>query len=206
MGSDRKHWDDIFSNTGDPELGWYEETAAETFKLLTLIPDLKQAKLFVPGAGTSVLVEELLPKCAKIIVNDISCEALRRVKERLQDKSGKIDWLCQDIAQPLPGTLPKVDIWIDRAVLHFLLDEGDINGYFENVRSLVNPGGHAVFMEFSKSGAPKCAGLTLHRYSVAELAEKLGPEFRLVSHFDHAYINPYGAPRPYIYTLFNKRG
>lgn len=205
MRSNCKHWDAIFSGTEDPELGWYEKNPAQTLKLLKLVPDLKKASVFIPGAGTSVLIEKLFPKCAKIIVNDISPEALSRVKKRVNDKKGKIEYLCQDISRPLPRALGKVDIWIDRAVLHFLRDKKDISGYFKNVRSFLKPGGHAIFSEFSKTGAPKCAGLPLHRYSVAELSGKLGKSFKLVSHFDYTFINPNGDPRPYIYTLFKKK-
>jgi hypothetical protein len=51
---------------------------------------------------------------------------------------------------------------------------------------------------------PALAGLTLHRYSIEELSERLGSSFTLISHFDHIYINPYGDPRPYIYALFKR--
>ena len=62
-----------------------------------------------------------------------------------------------------------------------------------------------MFAEFSKTGAPKCAGLTLHRYSIEELSGNLDPSFKLVSDFEYTYINPFGDPRPYIYALY-KRG
>ena len=62
----------------------------------------------------------------------------------------------------------------------------------------------AIFAEFPPHGAPKCAGLELHRYSVEELTQRLGPGFALVDHFDHTYINPAGDPRPYIYALFKR--
>ena len=204
MKTNCKHWDAIFSGTEDQDLGWYEKNASQTLKLLKLVPGLKKARVFIPGAGTSVLIEELLLKCAEITVNDISAEALSRVKKRVNDKKGKIDFLCRDISRPLPRTLPKADIWIDRAVLHFLRDKDAINGYFRNVRSFLKPCGYAIFLEFSKTGASKCAGLPLHRYSVAELSKKLGPSFELISHFDYTFINPNGDPRPYIYTLFRK--
>lgn len=101
-------------------------------------------------------------------------------------------------------TKPAVDIWIDRAVLHFLTDASDIKGYFENVKSTLKTASHAIFAEFSKTGAPKCAGLSLHRYSIEELSEKLGASFKLISHFDHTYINPNGEPKPYIYALYKR--
>jgi len=185
--SSSKHWDKIFSGTEDSKLGWYEKDASKTLELLKHIPKWKNSTVFLPGAGTSVLIEELLPKGVKLVLNDISVEALNRVKSRLGDKYKEINWLCQDIAQPIQDSIPGVDIWIDRAVLHFLTDEDDIDGYFKNVKSILKVGGYAIFAEFSKTGAPKCAGLTLHRYSIEELSEKLGSSFKLISHFDHIY-------------------
>lgn len=204
MKSSGKHWDAIFSGTEDPKLGWYEKDAFQTLELLNHIPKWENSTIFLPGVGTSVLIEELLSKGVKLVLNDISIEALNRVKGRLGDERKDIIWLCQDIAQPIKDAIPDVDIWIDRAVLHFLTDEDDIKGYFENVKSILEVGGYAIFSEFSKTGAPKCAGLILHRYSVEELSERLGTEFELITHYDYNYINPWGDPRPYIYTLYKR--
>lgn len=199
-----KHWDKIFCTTEDAKLGWYEKDASQTLELLDHIPKWENSTVFLPGAGTSVLIEELLSKGIKLVLNDISIEALNRVKSKLGDECKDIIWLCQDISQPIKDVMPDVDIWIDRAVLHFLTDEDDIKGYFENVKSTLKIDGYAIFSEFSKTGAPKCAGLTLHRYSVEELSERLGTEFKLITHYDHNYINPWGDPRPYIYTLYKR--
>ncbi len=205
MKSSSKHWDAVFSGAEDSKLGWYEKDASQTFKLLNHIHEWEGSTVFIPGAGTSVLIEELLNKGVRLVLNDISAEALKRVKHRLGDKCEGIKWLCQDISEPIGDTVPDVDIWIDRAVLHFLRDEDDIKGYFENVRSALKTGGYAMFAEFSKTGATECAGLTLHRYSVEELSERLGPSFELISHFDHVYINPYDEPRPYVYALYRRK-
>ena len=204
MNSNSEHWDNIFSKTEDAKLGWYEKDTSQTFKLLDDIPDWEKATVFLPGAGTSILTEDLIPRVSKLILNDISIEALNRVRQRLNEGSEKIVWLCQDIAQPIKEPMPEVDIWIDRAVLHFLTNENDIKGYFENLKSTLRIGGHTIFAEFSLTGAPKCAGLTLHRYSIDELSTNLGSSFKIVSHFDYTYINPFGDPRPYIYALFKR--
>lgn len=128
MKSSSKHWDDIFSNTDDAKLGWYEKDASQTLELLNHIPKWRNSNVFLSGAGTSVLIEELLHKVTKLVVNDISIEALTRVKNRLKNESKGIIWLCQDVAHPIKDAIPSVDIWIDRAVLHFLTDEDDIKG------------------------------------------------------------------------------
>ena len=206
MKSSSEHWNTIFSETEEEKLGWYEKNASQTLKLLNQIPEWQKSAVFLPGAGTSILIEELFSSGAKLVLNDISIEALNQVKSKLSDDGRKTDYLCQDIAQPIQTKIPAIDIWIDRAVLHFLTDEDDIEGYFKNVKSTLKIGGYAIFAEFSKKGAPKCAGLALHRYSIEELSEKLGPSFKLMSHFDHIYMNPNGDPRPYVYVLYKREG
>jgi len=183
-------------------MGWYENDPAQTLRLLNQIPGWKNSTLFLSGAGTSVLIEVLLDAGAKLVLNDISQPALDHVRERMGKQAAAIEWICQDIAQPLGNTAPPIDVWIDRAVLHFLTEEDDIQGYFKNVVAKVKVGGHALFAEFPPHGVPKCAGLDLHRYSVEELSERLGPGYSLIEHFDHTHINPAGDPRPYIYALF----
>jgi len=204
MTSKRQHWNTIFSSTERTRLGWYEEDAVQTLGLLDTIPDRAASTIFIPGAGTSILIDQLLAKGAKLILNDISSEALNQTKARLQDSAHKITWLCQDIALPIIEPLPTINIWIDRAVLHFLTTENDIGGYFDNVRSQLKVGGYALFAEFSKKGARKCAGLEVHRYSVDELTQRLGTSFELVSQIEHNYVNPEGGNRPYIYALFKR--
>ena len=199
-----EHWNTIFQTTEDTKMGWYEKSASQTFEMLNQIPDWENSIIFLPGAGTSILVDELAEKGTILVLNDISNKALDRTKARLGEKSSQCTWLCQNIAKPVSRLEMRIDIWIDRAVLHFLTDESDIKGYFNNLDSLLQPGGYAILAEFSEKGARKCAGLKLHRYSLQELTERLGETFTLISHFDYTYYMPNGRPRPYLYTLFKK--
>jgi EEF1A lysine methyltransferase 2 len=199
-----EHWNEVFATTDEKELGWYEEDYSHTMKLLDLIPDWRHAKIFVPGVGTSGLIDILLHADARLVLNDLSPEAIEQAQKKYPDSAHHIHWLCQDIARPLPADVTDVDVWLDRAVLHFLTDDDDIDGYFGNVTSALKVGGHAIFAEFSQTGAEKCAGLILHRYSAEELSERLGRSFTLVSQFDHTFINPNGDSRPYVYALFRR--
>ena len=112
--------------------------------------------------------------------------------------------MCQDIASEIDINMPMVDIWIDRAVLHFLTDDKDIKGYFKNLKSKLKDGGYVLFAEFSKVGATSCAGLLVKQYSLEEFKYELGLSFELISSFEHLYINPNGDKRPYIYALYKK--
>lgn len=140
-----------------------------------------------------------------VVLNDISDEALKKLKGRITGHEDRITWLHHDISRPLPASVPSCNIWIDRAVLHFLLNEKAILGYFENLRSNLSAGGHVLFAEFSVSGAPTCADLSVHRYSIEELSERLGEEFSLLQQEDYTFINPFGDPRPYIYALYKRK-
>uniref|UniRef100_UPI004056C50D class I SAM-dependent methyltransferase n=1 Tax=Candidatus Electrothrix sp. TaxID=2170559 RepID=UPI004056C50D len=199
----KAHWNNIFSNKADRELGWYEKDVSQTLWFLDEIPRNTSNVVFLPGAGTSLLVDELLSKGYQLILNDISDEALNALRERTGEKEG-VSWLQHDISEPLPADIPQVDIWIDRAVLHFLLDEADIEGYFANLHTVVKPGGWVLLAEFSTLGAPKCAGLELHRYSVNEMSRRMGSEFELIRSEEYTFINPFGDPRPYIYALYKR--
>lgn len=201
-----RHWNEIFAAKDDPQLGWYEADVAQTLRLLDRVPPQAGATIFLPGAGTSLLVDELLGRGARLVLNDISDAALQKLGRRIGACTPKPVWLHHDIAQPLPPSVPVCDIWIDRAVLHFLLDESAIETYFRNLRSLLRPGGHVLLAEFAAHGAPRCAGLDVHRYTVEEVAQRLGPEFELVWTEDYTFINPAGDPRPYVYALFRRAG
>lgn len=204
MTTPNQHWNAIFSAKTDPELGWYERDAAQTLKFLDLIPENQTATIFLPGAGTSVLVDELLSRGSRLIVNDISDEALNKLKKRIGNSQDRVTWLHHDISKPIADGLPQADIWIDRAVLHFLLDEAQIEGYFRNLRSLLRQGGFVLFAEFSTMGVPKCAGLDLHRYSVEELTKRLGEGFDRIKYEDYIFANPFGEFRPYVYALYKR--
>lgn len=199
-----EHWNTIFLNKKDSELGWYENDAAQTLKFLDLIPPRETTTIFLPGAGTSVLIDALLAKGHQLILNDISDVALSKLRTRIGENDN-VSLMHYDIAHPLPDGLAKtIDIWIDRAVLHFLLKESDIQGYFSNLHAAVRSGGYVLLAEFATTGAQKCAGLELHRYSIEEMTLRMGKDFELIKHEEYIFINPSGDTRPYIYGLFKR--
>lgn len=81
---------------------------------------------------------------------------------------GNYQVLLHDLGMPLTQ-VQSVDLWFDRAVVHFLLDESAITQYFDNLKASVRSGSYVLLAEFSKPGVEKCAGLSVHRYSLAEM-------------------------------------
>lgn len=194
----KTHWDGIFHGTAKESLGWFESTQDRTLALLEGVPS---RRAFLAGAGTSGLAARLLPG-RELVLNDLSAKALELLRAELGDPAG-VEWICQDISQPLPESLAPVDLWIDRAVLHFLTKETQILGYFANVQALVEQGGHVLLAEFAHDGAMKCAGLPVHRYTLEEMTGRM-TGFELVRHEHAVFVNPKGDPRPYLYALFRK--
>jgi len=82
--------------------------------------------------------------------------------------------------------------------------EDEIDGYFQNLRFVLWPGGHVLLAEFATCGTSKCAGLEVHRYSIDEMTARLGGEFTLVCAEDFTFVIPAGDPRPSVYGLFRR--
>ena len=61
-----------------------------------------------------------------------------------------------------------------------------------------------LLAEFSKAGVEECAGLPVHRYSVAEMQIRLGTAFTLIESEDYVFISPQGQERLYVYALFQR--
>jgi SAM-dependent methyltransferase len=199
------HWDNVYLNKSEEKLGWYETNLSPTMDLLSKTDLKKTATILNVGAGSTTLIDELLHKgYSNIIATDLSKIALQKLEERVG--KGKVDCIVDDLTKPENlKNIPPVDLWIDRAVLHFFTNEEEQDNYFDLLKSKVRSNGYVLMAEFNLNGATKCAGLDIHRYNKEMLAEKLGENFDLIESFDYTYNNPSGGERPYVYTLFRKK-
>lgn len=202
MKSDNNHWNAIFSSKEVQELGWYEDDFSQTIKFVEQVNLTSNSRVFLPGAGTSLLVDELVAREYQLILNDISDNALAKLSERIS--SPRCQYLHHNIATSFKQQF-KIDMWIDRAVLHFLLSEEDITGYFKNLKASVKPEGYVLLAQFSEKGATKCAGLNIHQYSIEEMQSRLGAEFQLLASEEYTFVNQFNQPKPYVYGLFKRK-
>lgn len=203
----RKHWNKAYLSKDVKSLGWYEDDVSATLNLIDKTRVSEEASILNVGAGSTTLVDKLLQKgFTNIIASDLSEVSLNSLKKRLGDNSSKVEWVVDDLTQSTKlYDLEPIDLWIDRAVLHFFMEEKDRNKYFELLQKLIKPNGFAIFAEFSLSGASKCSGLDVYRYSNNILLDCLGNSFELIDTFDYTYKMPSGDSRPYIYSLFKRR-
>lgn len=203
-----KHWEDVYQTKEDEQLGWFEDIPETTLQLIEKCHLNPDATILNVGAGTTRLIDALIERgFTNIIANDLSRAALQKLEQRILKKYDfKLNCIADDLTKPQALLqLHNIDLWIDRAVLHFFLLEEEQKAYFNVIKKTVSKEGYVLIAVFSLEGAEKCSGLPLQRYNAEMLQNHLGPEFKLVEVFDHIYINPSGSERPYIYTLFKRQ-
>ena len=200
----QEHWDKSYLNSSEEKLGWYETDLGPSLDLIAKTNLSKNTKILSVGAGITTLIDELLKQgYSNLLATDISAVALNKLKSRIGKKN--IECITDDLTNPVSLLKMKpVDLWIDRAVLHFFTGRKDQETYFDLLRSKVKRNGYALFAEFNTNGAKVCSGLPVHRYNEEMLMKRLGTEFELIDSFEYTYIMPSGDKRPYIYALFKK--
>ena len=202
----KSHWNKVYARVDETKLGWYEADVSPSMRLVKKAGIGPGSRLLSVGAGSTTLVDALLGHgYDNLLVNDISNTALQRIQTRIGKLSNKVEWIVDDLTNAtLLNEIKPVDLWIDRAVLHFFTEERDQDTYFRLLKNLVYKEGHVIMAEFNMASADKCSGLPVHRYNAALLQEKLGEDFKLITSFDHDYTMPSGESRSYIYTLFQR--
>ena len=203
-----KHWNAAYQKSPITNLGWYEENPKTSLELITACNLPIEALIFNAGAGATTLIVELLAKGFKnLVVNDISSVALAELRNNiLVPKKAQIKFIVDDLTNPSELLkLKNVDLWHDRAVLHFFTEQKQQTAYFDLLKSALRPKGFVILAEFNLEGAKKCSGLNVFNYNEEMLQERLGSDFELLKSFNYAYTQPSGNTREYVYTLFQKK-
>jgi SAM-dependent methyltransferase len=202
----KQHWNDAYSNNKTEKLGWFEEKSEQTLALIKESELPKDATILNVGAGSSTLIDNLLQEgFTNILANDLSEKALKSLKDRIGEND-KVNFIVDDLLNPsVLYTLKNIDLWNDRAVLHFFLKEAEIKAYFNLLKKVLKPNGFVIISVFAKNGAEKCCGLDIKRYDEKMLQNELGADFEIINSFKYTFINPFGGERPYVYALFQRK-
>jgi len=139
----------------------------------------------------------------KITVVDIADHALDIARRRLGARARRVNWVVADVRGLLLSR--PVDLWHDRAVLHFLTHPDDQAAYVQRVEEAVKPGGHVLIATFGPEGPVKCSGLPVERYDTERLLRRLGPGFELVQSLQRTHTTPTGVDQQFTYGLFRRR-
>lgn len=201
------HWEGIYLKNQIDKLGWYEEHPAPSLQLIEQCKLESDSRMLNVGTGASTLVDELLKQgFTNLIATDLSREAMQKLKSRLgADLSKRVSWMEDDLTNPqVLHTLDPIDLWHDRAVLHFFNEPAEQEAYFGLLKQLVRSGGYVIIAAFNLQGASTCSGLPVYRYNQEMIQLRLGGEFVLQEAFDYTYTMPSGDERAYIYTLYKR--
>jgi hypothetical protein len=204
MTSLQEHWNKAYKNDIE-KLGWYQEEASEILKLIDALNLAKTIRIHLAGAGRTSLVKSLVDRSfSNLTLSDISNDALGLLKADYPNYSFNLvqDDLGAPVAMQEEGPF---DLWIDRAVLHFLTEEQARQNYFALLKEKTNKGACVLLAQFKKGGAKKCSGLEVCQYDLNMYNQYIGKDFLLLESFDYTFINPNGDARPYIYALYQKR-
>ncbi len=176
--STAEHWDQIYADRPTEELGWYEP-APSTLALVTEHCAPEDPVIDV-GAGTSGLTQALLALGYEdLTVLELSQVALDRARSRLGSRAELVRWIHADVTAFEPDRTWQ--LWHDRAVFHFLVDQEQRDAYRSTAHRALAPGGVLVVATFGADAPDHCAGLPVSRYDPDSLAAAFAPEFEVVS-------------------------
>ena len=197
------HWEGVYHGKRPTEVSWFQNRPGISIDLIHksgLSPD---ATIVDIGGGASTLVDHLLEEGrTSVLVLDISKAALAHARARLGARAACVTWIQADVTNGQPTC--EVDLWHDRAMLHFLTKADDQKAYADTARQAVRRGGWVIIAGFAPGGPLKCSGLDIVQHNAKSLRSLLGDEFELVDTRDELHRTPAGGGQEFLYHLFRR--
>lgn len=204
MHDAKEHWENVWTRKKSNEVSWYQQYPKTSIDLILSINTSRDAKIIDVGGGDSNLVDKLLDLGFKnITVLDISAKALERSKKRLGQKATAINWIDCDIRKF--NSEKRYDVWHDRALLHFLIDEQDMQKYVEMIKKHVNDEGYVIVSSFSTRGPMMCSGLDTRQHSEESMKKLFSNGFEHIKSFEEEHVTPHGIGQIFTWNVFRKK-
>jgi SAM-dependent methyltransferase len=203
--STRNHWEGVYTARATTEVSWYQPDPVRSLAWLQEVAPGKDTAILDVGAGASLLVDRLLERgYGRVAVLDVAPAALQQVRDRLGDRAERVEWFAADLLEFEPPH--PIDVWHDRAVLHFLREPEQQQRYAEVLRAALAPGGHAIISTFAHGGPTRCSGLEIVQYDCTEVGALLGAEFHCLRSETELHRTPAGGEQLFQYCLFRRAG
>jgi trans-aconitate methyltransferase len=198
----RTRWNAIWARRAPEAMSWFEETPGRSLELVTGVAAPARSVIDV-GGGASSLVDHLLRLgYVDLTVLDVSSRSIATTRRRLGPQSDQIAWIERDVTDWTPPR--RWDVWHDRAVCHFLVDDADVTRYVAAATAAVEPGGYAIVTGFAPTGPDRCSDLPVRRWEAAALATEFAA-FTPQETSEHVHRTPSGRTQDFT-TLVLRRG
>lgn len=200
----RRHWDAKYTSTAVSEVSWFQASPEQSRRMLAACGVGPHHSVVDVGGGASSLAVELVDDgWTDVTVLDVSSEALAAARDRCAEPE-RIQWIDVDVLHWTPDRT--YDVWHDRALFHFLVEEPDVSTYRETLWQALTPGGVVVVATFASDGPTHCSGLPVHRYDADELVGALGPGLTLVEAAREEHRTPSGSVQPFTWVALRRDG
>jgi ubiquinone/menaquinone biosynthesis C-methylase UbiE len=199
------HWDSVYTTKQPEGVSWFQRHLGVSLELLERAGLSRNTRIIDIGAGASTLVDDLLARDVQAVTAlDLSAAALQVTRDRLRERADRVRWIVSDVTElNLPPS--SIDIWHDRATLHFLTDPTDAHAYVQVASRVLTPGGHAIIAGFASDGPEQCSLLPVMRRDPEQIAELFAKEFVLVEARRESHTTPGGSVQRFAYALLRKR-
>jgi hypothetical protein len=198
----RRHWDRRYAEAGATGVSWYQPEPAMSLALIDCLGVPKAEPVIDVGGGASFLVDELLARgYTDLSLLDVSFTALEIARHRLGDAS-PVRLLREDITTWRPER--RYGLWHDRAVFHFLNDDGQRALYMDVMRGALGEGGALIMATFAADGPEHCSGLPVARYDATDL-ERLLDGFTVLETRREMHVTPGGAVQPFTWIAASQQ-
>jgi SAM-dependent methyltransferase len=199
----RAHWDQVYQSKKPTEVSWYQPSTERSLFFVHRLGNA-QARIIDIGAGASRLVDALLDAgYPSPILLDISAAAFEHTKARLGSRAPLVEWSVADVTRD--PQLPTVDVWHDRAVLHFLTEAPAQQAYARLAARTVRSGGHAIIATFAPDGPERCSGLPVTRHDGQSVSALLGPDFELLEEEREIHRTPSAAEQRFCWSILRRK-
>jgi SAM-dependent methyltransferase len=197
--STQAHWDHVYTTKDPTKVSWYEPTPARSLALIEALGLPPAAAILDVGGGTSGLAGALLEAgYTDVTVADISSSALEHAQAQLGTAADRVGWIKADVrTHPFDR---RYDLWHDRALFHFMIEEQARFEYMDSLRRALRSGGHVIIATFGPDAPTHCSGLPVSRYRGEELATEFGDDFELISAELEDHITPGGGEQQFLYA------
>jgi 2-polyprenyl-3-methyl-5-hydroxy-6-metoxy-1,4-benzoquinol methylase len=202
----KAHWEKVYTTKSHREVSWFAEHIGTSLELIARTGVGKAGRIIDVGGGASTLVDDLLVSGYRdLTVLDISGAALKIAQARLQQDSGRVNWIVADI---LKSDLGKgtYDVWHDRAVFHFLTTDEERNAYKEKVAGHLNVDGFVVLSVFAADGPEKCSMLEVRRHSGTQIESFFGAGYQKTFEEHTTHATPGKAEQKFVNMILKRLG